>query len=306
MRASVCIATYNRYGTLEHTLKSVLAADLTSVDEILIIDQTADLSSMQESLQLLLKDPLVTYIHETIPSLTKARNIGLHTAAKTSEIIVYIDDDVEISRDFFHTHIACYEDQSVHVVGGREIIVSGEEADNWGGAPPDIVRRDHGVKRAVNRLLRGPVMLLSSKRNRYMNNAVSPGLVLGGWLFVCIPSEAVYPCRMDTVRGCNMSFRVSTLKKVGGFDERYVGSARREESDVCFTIMDHIGKDAIMYQPKAVVLHHMAQTGGCRDVSRLHADHMRNEILFISKHIQNPVGRLLVSLSIRVKILLRG
>ena len=301
MRASVCIATYNRYASLEHTLGSVLAADLSSVIEILVIDQSVHPDSMQDSLRRLLDHRMITYRHEDIPSLTRARNIGLRMTSSDADIIIYIDDDVSLCRDFFNQHIDAYRDAEVYAVGGREIV-----SDS--GQPVSVETagsgRLPGVKRMVNSLLRAPVSL-SRKRNRYGKNRVSPGLVIGAWLFVGMPGEAQSECRMDTVRGCNMSFRRETLQRIGGFDERFAGSARREESDVCFTLMRHMGRDSILYKPEAVLVHHMHATGGCRSAKRLRTDHVANELVFVSKHIANPLGRYLVKGVIRCKLLLR-
>ncbi len=308
MRASVCIATYNRYASLEHTLDSVLSADLSSVIEILVIDQSVDTDSMQDSLRRLLAHRMITYRHEDIPSLTRARNIGLRMASSEADIIIYIDDDVSLCRDFFNQHIDAYRDEGVYAVGGREIVSPLDQKVSDGGQPVSVETvgsgKIPGVKRVVNRLLRAPVSL-SWKRNRYGKNRVSPGLVIGAWLFVGMPGEAQSECRMDTVRGCNMSFRREALQRIGGFDERFAGSARREESDVCFTLMRHMGRDSILYRPEAVLVHHMHAAGGCRSAKRLRTDHVTNELLFVSKHIANPIGRYLVKGFIRCKLLLR-
>lgn len=303
MNATVCIATYNRYNTLTLTIESICKADLKNITEILIIDQTdSQQQKMPGKLQQLLKEPLITYLHSSTPSLTKARNLGLAQAAKESDIIIYIDDDVEVTYNFFNAHIQAYRNSSIHAAGGREIIAA---EDSWNQEMPPQESSRASLKMFINRFFKYP-MAFTKKRNRYNKNQVSPGLVVGKFLFVCNSSEAEFPCFLDTVRGCNMSFRVKSLNAIGGFDEGFMGSARREESDVCVRLLDQMGSDSIWYEPEAVLLHHMARSGGCRNVSNLHADHLNNELYYLQKHIKSSFMRAILSLFTRIKVYIRG
>jgi GT2 family glycosyltransferase len=59
-----------------------------------------------------------------------------------------------------------------------------------------------------------------------------------------------------------MSFRKETLENIGGFDERFTGSAINEEVDA-FVRLNDAGYNAI-FAPNASLFHHVAPTGGCR------------------------------------------
>lgn len=94
------------------------------------------------------------------------------------------------------------------------------------------------------------------------------------------------PGEIDTVHGCNMSFRKELFDKVHGFDTSFVGNAFREESDLSFRIR-HLGY-RLLFEPKAVVFHIRAKTGGTRNYqSRMdwYKDFFHNEVLFFLKQM---------------------
>ena len=94
------------------------------------------------------------------------------------------------------------------------------------------------------------------------------------------------PGEIDTVHGCNMSFRKEIFEKVHGFDEAFIGNAFREESDLSFRVR-RLGY-SLMFEPKAVVLHIRAKTGGTRNYkSRMdwYFYLFHNEVLFFLKHM---------------------
>lgn len=88
----------------------------------------------------------------------------------------------------------------------------------------------------------------------------------------------------ETAQGCNMSYKKSLLKKIGGFDTNFIGNAMREESDVSFKIRK-MGKK-ILYNPKASLFHLFYQSGGCREKTTIHDNYViyRNEIIFFLRH----------------------
>lgn len=67
---------------------------------------------------------------------------------------------------------------------------------------------------------------------------------------------------VDTVIGCNASWRKDVFYKVGGFDENYTGNAMREESDLSLKVKQ-LGY-RILFDPKACVTHHREEKGGNR------------------------------------------
>jgi len=105
------------------------------------------------------------------------------------------------------------------------------------------------------------------------------GTVAGGY-------SSKIPQEIGNLIGCNMSFRKQVLESVGGFDEKFIGNALREETDVALTIKKLGWK--IVFSPKAELVHLRAETGGCRKgENRLgwYKDFFHNEAYFCLKHI---------------------
>lgn len=67
---------------------------------------------------------------------------------------------------------------------------------------------------------------------------------------------------VEWVRGCNMSFRRDVLRLVRGFDEKLDPISESEDIDICLRVRKS-GYN-IVFEPKAVVIHTSASTGGIR------------------------------------------
>ena len=96
MKMSLIIPTYNRGEALADTLTFALSQSYPDY-EVLVIDQThRHAPSAERRLQPLLKQ--VCYMRLSKPNLPAARNLGLKSAS--GDIVVFIDDDVIIGRDY--------------------------------------------------------------------------------------------------------------------------------------------------------------------------------------------------------------
>jgi len=90
---------------------------------------------------------------------------------------------------------------------------------------------------------------------------------------------------VDTVIGCNMCWKVNVYKKLGGVDEQFTGNALREETDLSLRAKK-IGYK-IIFEPKAVVEHLRADSGGARKTEgriQWYFDFFSNESYFFLKH----------------------
>jgi len=76
--------------------------------------------------------------------------------------------------------------------------------------------------------------------------------------------------------GGNMALKVDILKKLGGFDVNYRGSAVREESDLAHRIKKSGGK--IYYEAKAEILHLAAPAGG----TRIQTHYFDNQMFYVN------------------------
>lgn len=119
MKWTTCVAipTYNREEILVKTLGSVLEMD-PPPDEILIVDQTLEHEKNTEQfLESAQQKGRVRLIRQQPPSLTAARNRAVMEAK--SDILIFIDDDVELPKDFVLTHLRNYGDDRVQAVAGK-------------------------------------------------------------------------------------------------------------------------------------------------------------------------------------------
>jgi Predicted glycosyltransferases len=98
-----------------------------------------------------------------------------------------------------------------------------------------------------------------------------------------VPDTAI---SVDSVVGCNMSFRRRALVEVGGFDEGFIGRAHREETDASWRVRD-LGY-RLLYDPAARVEHLAWPSGGSRsdqeDESRYVYGWFHNNAYFFAKH----------------------
>lgn len=114
-RVSLIIPTYKREKILCDTINFAIDQDFSDY-EVIVIDQTEahDLETQKYFNRL---PALVRIIKHNPPSLTGARNRGILEAR--GEIVVMIDDDVIIKRDFIKQHLKYYDDSDVVGVTGQ-------------------------------------------------------------------------------------------------------------------------------------------------------------------------------------------
>jgi GT2 family glycosyltransferase len=229
---SVIIPTYGREATLRDTLASVLQQDYPCY-EVLVVDQTAQHEpETQQYLDELAAAQKIRLYQVTWASLPGARNYGVRRS--TGEVILFIDDDVQLPAGFLAAHARNYQERSdVGAVAGRVF-----DRMKLADADPGL---------AIEQL---------------PPEAMNPGIA---WYYIDLV-HTVKPQQVLTARGCNMSFRREIFEQHGlQFDERFQGSAIREESDFCLRIRQTGWK--IWYDPEASLVHLGEETGGCHDIS---------------------------------------
>jgi len=161
------------------------------------------------------------------------------------EILIFLDDDVKIdNRDFIKYHVVNYLDPQIGGVGGKVI--------------------DKNLR--LNREQKGPVCRVS-KTGRVFPNALSDKRQ-----------------EINAPRGGNVSYRKEIALKIGGFDERFIGNAMREETDFSLRVFKAGYK--IIFEPRAYLVHLALPRGGSRKKERLdwYFDFFYNETLFFLKH----------------------
>ena len=230
---SVIIPTYHREEPLVDTIADVLKQDYPNF-EVLVVDQTATHKpETQVYLEKQANTGKIKLFRLTWASLPGARNYAVRYCS--GEIILFIDDDVCLQEGFLAAHARNYIDRpEIGAVAGR-VFDRMKLADSGGeleieDLPPE---------------------------------ASDPGIA---WYHIDLV-HTVKAQRVISARGCNMSYRREVFTKYGlSFDERFRGSAVREESDFCLRLRQtgyHI-----WFDPEASLVHLGEESGGCHDISR--------------------------------------
>ncbi len=229
---SVIIPTYNREAVLRETLADVLEQDYPDF-EVLVVDQTSTHEPETDAyLQSLAESKRIQWLRLDWASLPGARNYAVRRSH--GAIILFLDDDVQLPPGFLHAHARNYLDQpEIGAIAGR-VFDRMKLADSGGGLTIEDLPPE----------------------------AMDPGIA---WYYIDLV-HTVKPQQVLSVRGCNMSFRREIFDKYGlHFDERFRGSAVREESDFCLRLRQTGYK--IWYEPEAHLIHLGEETGGCHDIS---------------------------------------
>ncbi len=229
---SVIIPTYGREETLRDSIVDVLNQDYPHF-EVLVVDQSPTHEpEIQAYLEEISAAAKIQWFRLDWASLPGARNYGVRRSQ--GEIILFIDDDVEITPEFLAAHAKNYvQNPEIGAVAGR-VFDRGKLSDSGGELQIEYLPPQ----------------------------AMDPGIA---WYHIDLV-HTIKPQQVLTARGCNMSFRREIFTKYGlHFDERFRGSAVREESDFCLRIRQTGYK--IWYDPEAFLIHLGEETGGCHDIS---------------------------------------
>ncbi len=229
---SAIVPTYNREEPLRDSIADLLAQDYPHL-EIIVVDQTRNHTpEIAAYLRDMAAGGKIRLFHVPWASLPGARNYAVRRAQ--GEIILFIDDDVKLPPGFLKAHARNYLDKpEVGSVAGR-VFDRMKLSDSGGNFTIEDLPKE----------------------------AMDPGIA---WYYIDLV-HTVKPQQVLSVRGCNMSFRRAIFSQYGlQFDERFRGSAVREESDFCLRLRQTGYK--IWYDPEAHLVHLGEETGGCHDIS---------------------------------------
>ncbi|MEO0457439.1 MAG: hormogonium polysaccharide biosynthesis glycosyltransferase HpsN [Cyanobacteria bacterium P01_A01_bin.114] len=229
---SVIIPTYGREEVLCTSIQSVLDQTYAAF-ELIVVDQTQQHTAATATfLAQVGQRPEVQIYAVEWASLPAARNYAIERSQ--GDVLLFIDDDVELPAGFLEAHARNYlERPEIGAVAGRVFdrmkLAESKSAKQIETLPPE---------------------------------AMDPGIA---WYHIDLV-HTIKPQQVLTARGCNMSFRRALFEQHGlRFDERFEGSAVREESDFCLHIRDTGFQ--IWYDPEAHLIHLGEETGGCHDIS---------------------------------------
>jgi GT2 family glycosyltransferase len=243
---SIIIPTYGRESILCETIANVLQQTYAHY-EVIVVDQTAQHSpETQAYLDQVAKDGKIRLFQVNWASLPGARNFGVRRSM--GDVVLFLDDDVQLPPGCLAAHAQNYVDHpEIGAVAGR-VFDRMKLADAIPGLQIEYLPPE----------------------------AMNPGIA---WYHIDLV-HTTQPQQVLTARGCNMSFRREIFTQHGiWFDERFRGSAVREESDFCLRIRKTGYK--IWYDPAAHLIHLGEETGGCHDIS---TRSLKYQITFYHNH----------------------
>lgn len=124
---SALVCTRNRFGDLIKCVRSLIEAaefaELTHKMEIVVIDDGALTEDMISQIRNLSRDARlkIRYYRKNKPGLYASRKMGIELAK--GRIMFFLDDDVELERDFLEHVLVPFEDADVGGVCGLDILL---------------------------------------------------------------------------------------------------------------------------------------------------------------------------------------
>lgn len=284
MNCTVGVITYNRPDCVSRVLRS-LRKQTRTPDEVVVVDDSESRATRRavERFRSERTGFPVNYASgDPETAQPGARNQVIDWAS--GDVVCFVDDDIYCGPTWLETiHDAYAEDESLAGVGGPALITDEdlEPLYDW---------------------------YLTSRRDLNRINDYAEDVELAEFW---IPPE---PVVTDFLLGANMSFRLSVLEDIGGFDTDYRwGPAYYEETDVMATLKDQ--GQTLLYHPDALVNHVKSEAGGSRSeggshrrdsglwFSHNHIDpywFFHNHVIFARKH-SNSFTRSLVRLLFRTE-----
>jgi glucosyl-dolichyl phosphate glucuronosyltransferase len=135
---SIIIATYNRCDELSRTLGSLAAIEFpASVKcEVLVIDNRCTDNTQRFATEWAAKFPVpLRVVAENRQGLSHARNRGIDAARY--DVIAYLDDDVDVDRNWLKAMAAAHAEDQYAAIGGRASLVYPAGRPDWLGDADD-------------------------------------------------------------------------------------------------------------------------------------------------------------------------
>jgi glycosyltransferase involved in cell wall biosynthesis len=228
-KASIIIPTFNRCDLLDKALISLVKQTFNPSEFEIIVVDNGSTDNTREIVQQHIDEntaPYIHYIFDDIPGLLTGRHRGAKES--NSDILCFIDEDIEADPDWLKEVYNTFKDSSVHLVGGKCLPIYDVEPPVWEKKLWSITG-DHKMCGFYSLIDQGDEQ-----------KDCEPNLIWG--LFFCIRKE--------------------TLHKAGGFHPdalpghllRFLGDGETGLT----TKIKSLGLRSV-YQPKAVLYHHVTR-----------------------------------------------
>lgn len=132
MDISIIICTYNRVDNLKDCFNCLASQEITSnfAWEVLLVDNNSSDHTKQFTLDYAAQaDFKLRYSFESQQGLSHARNHGVNDS--TGRILIFIDDDIRVSKNWLQSIVNAFNTQQCDAVGGRIHIESPAKLPKW-------------------------------------------------------------------------------------------------------------------------------------------------------------------------------
>lgn len=225
VEVSIIIPTANRASSLGITLKSLLKNEnLKERFEIIVVDNGSVDSTKEIILNFISSYPRINtrYFFEPIPGLLSGRHRGALEAQ--GNILIFIDDDIDVSKEWLPSILDAFNNPDVHLVGGRNL-------PKYEVNPPGWLE----------------YFWKTDKNGKYC-----------GWLSLLDFGDRVKEVDPSYVWGLNYAIRKQTLFDLGGFHPDCIPSAiqyYQGDGETGLSLKIKEKKLKALYSPGAVIHH---------------------------------------------------
>jgi GT2 family glycosyltransferase len=135
--ATILVCSRNRPRMLAETVASILEGERVP-SELLVVDQSTDAHAELAALGSV-RGCDVSYLHTSSSGLSRARNIGLRAAR--CEVVVLLDDDMLVERDWLERLLAGHAAGGPRAVATGRVLAGPDEGDGGTVPPAALVTR---------------------------------------------------------------------------------------------------------------------------------------------------------------------
>lgn len=254
---SIIIVNYNNYNLLENCFKSILKFTNKNTFEIIVVDNHStndDLNKIKNNFK-----NIILIENNSNKGFGAANNQGLSIAK--GKYVLLLNNDTEFFEDSIHELIKYCDDSSEKVLVGCKLLNSDKTLQN------SVVDFDNILNLFGEAFFLYKIFPKSKLLNKYHLNYV----------------KLNKPTTVDFIAGAFMFCKLSDIKKINGFDERFYFFA--EEADLCYRF-SNILNGKVIYLPSTSIIHiHGATT--LQNPWFKYSNQAKAKIQFYQKHFQS-------------------
>lgn len=227
-------------------------------------------------------------------SLAEARQMGFEKSR--GAIVIYIDDDCEVTKDWLKEIVLTFKDKKVGGVSGPTIVgrdeMKNRDVFKYSGVSylsnlsflsriagriyRNIILEGRGME--IGRICKSGMWTMGADFYKITNYQLPPRQSSGPRFGSAITNKLI---PVDYLEACNMALRRSLIEKVGGFDLNFKGTSEWCEVDLAMRVKKMGYR--LVFNPRAVLYHHVSREGVFGE--RVNAKvRMENFLRYFKKH----------------------